>query len=439
MNQSLPIINLDNQWYIMQGNNLQKIEKPETLTGSNIVVTDFQDAIFGMETVTGPVEHAGALVEKHLRDIGLLDGPSKIIIHETRKVGDTATVIFTAIPADTYTEYFEMVNKQQDHCLLVPLLSVLCKQADLDKPESQAVVFHHGRDYDLLVVKDKKIKKILRFTAFSTIDEDVNQTLDTLSDEIKNHSIDDENKIDNIKWYSFLEDSDSDLSDRLSQATGIKVIKAPQTDITYENNKVKTSVTNFFNNISAKDSANDNTSQMLYMSEKVLPMAATLFVAILAYLVFLLWQWNSEISDIKQELSQSNKAQLTTELNNINNEMRQSEKDFASNKNARTTAQWLYDLNGIQSIPNPKQLVNDIGQALPEDVQIIGISLDSRKMPAVVVLEGVIEKSLKLAMKDLENMSTKLLDRGYSMQSNTSIELGDNNDFRITLKVDNND
>jgi len=439
MNQSLPIINLDNQWYIMQGNSLQKIEKPETLKGSNIVVTDFQDAIFGMETVTGPVEHARALVEKRLRDIGLLDGPSKIIIHETRKVGDTATVIFTAIPADTYTEYFEMVNKQQDHCLLVPLLSVLCKQADLDKAESQAIVFHHGRDYDLLVVKDKKIKKILRLTAFSTTDEDVNQTLDTLSEEIKSHGINDENKIDHIKWYSFLEDSDSDLSDRLSQSTGIEVIKAPQTELTYENNKVKTSVTNFFNNISAKDAANDNTSQMLYMSEKVLPMAATLFVAILAYLAFMLWQWNSEISDIKQELSQSNKAQLTTELNNINNEMRQSEKDFASNKNARTTAQWLYDLNGIQSIPNPKQLVNDIGQALPEDVRIIGISLDSSKIPAVVVLEGVIEKSLKLAMKDLENMSTKLLDRGYSMQSNTSIELGDNNDFRITLKVDNND
>ena len=126
-------------------------------------------------------------------------------------------------------------------------------------------------------------------------------------------------------------------------------------------------------------------------------------------------------------------------MKNIEQELSESNKQFAKNQNANNIGQWLYDLNGIQAVPNPKQLVADIGQALPEDVKIKGISLDSRKVPATVILEGVIDKPLKLAMTDLENMSTKLLSKGYSMQSNTSIEMVDNNDFRITLKVDYND
>jgi hypothetical protein len=441
MNQSLPIINLDNQCYLLQGSTLQKISKPETLKGSNVVLTDFQDAVFGLEMVTGPIEHAAALVEKRLRDVGLLDGPSKIFIHETRKVGDAATVIFTAVPADSYSQYFELVNKQKDHCLLVPLLSVLCKQVDLTSDENQAIVFQHNREFDLLIVKDKKITKVSRLTAFSTYEEDIEQTLENLASEIKHQNIDSEYKIDKIKWFSFIEDSSHKeaLPNKLNELTGIEVVNGPQTKLTFNNQEVNSSVVHFFGSISTKDAANDNTSQLLFNSEKLLPLVALVFVAILAYLSLLWWQWNGEIKNIKQQLSQSNKAQLTAELKNIEKELSESNQQFAKNKNASNIGQWLYNLNGIQAVPNPKQLVADIGQSLPNDVKIKGISLDSRKVPATVLLEGVIDKPLKLAMKDLEYMSTKLLSKGYSMQSDSSIEIVDNNDFRITLKVDYND
>ena len=441
MKQELPIINLDDQWYLVQGAHLQKIDKPETLDGSNIILTDFSDAVSGLEMVTGPVEHAAALIDKRLRDIGLLDGPSKIIVHNTRKVGDTATVIFTAIPADTYTEYFEMVNKQRDHCLVVPLLSVLCKQVDLSSDDGQAIVFHHNREFDLLIVKNKKIKKISRLTSFSTLDDDINQTLETLAKEIESQNIDSQNKIESIKWFAFLDakDNQNNLSDKLHDLTAIEIIDGSHVDIIYQNKEYQSSILHFFKNIKAKDAANENTSRMLYLSEKILPLVAMIFITVILYLSVILWQWNSEINGIKQELSQSNKNQLRTEINQIKNDLAQSNKQFAANKYAQTTSQWLYNLNGIQSSPNPKQLVEDIGRALQEEVQIVGISLDSRRSPATVILDGVIEKPLKFAMEDLENMSIKLLASGYSMQSNSSIEMRDNNEFRMTLKVNYND
>ena len=102
MKLSLPVINLDNQWYIYQGAHLKQIDKPDELPNTNVILTDFNDAIFGLETVSGPVEHAAALIEKRLRDVGLLDGPSKIMVHNIRKIGDTAKVLFTDIPADSY-------------------------------------------------------------------------------------------------------------------------------------------------------------------------------------------------------------------------------------------------------------------------------------------------------------------------------------------------
>ncbi len=441
MKHTLPIINLDNQWYLMQGAHLHKIDKPDSLDGTNVILTDFNDAVFGLETVSGPVEHSAALIEKRLRDIGLLDGPSKIIVHNTRKIGDTATVLFTAIPAESYADYFELVNRQTDHCLVVPVLSVLAKQIDPTQAEGQVIVFHHNREFDLLIVKDKRIRKVSRFTSFSTSEDDVNSTLDSLAEEINIQNNELSGTIKSIKWLSFLEQKDelSVLPKKLNALTNIDVIEGAHTDVIYQDKEYKTSLHQFFNNIKVADSANDSTSQILYKSEKLLPLVSVMFLAIIISLVGVMWKWNNQISNIEQELSQSNQSQLEADIAMIKSDLAKSNRQFENNRNAQKTSQWLYSLNGIQSAPDPKQLVDDIGSALPEDVQVTGISLDSRKSPATVILDGVIEKPLKLAMKDLENMSAVLLKNGYKMLTNSSIELNDNNDFRMTLKVDYND
>ena len=441
MKYSLPIINLDNKWYIYQGAHLKEIEKPEELSHTNLMLTDFNDAIFGLETVSGPVEHAAALIEKRLRDIGLLDGPSKVIVHNSRKIGDTAVVVFTAIPAESYTEYFELVDKQNDHCLIVPLMSVLEKQTDKVSGKSSALVFHHDREFDLIVVKDNKIRKVSRLTAFSTSDEDVSSTLDTLSKEINEHNLDTNSPITSIKWLNFLESKTNpkNYTDTIQEMTGIDVIEAAHSDIILNDEEYRTAIPLLINDIGAEDAANDSSSKLLYKSEKMLPLVAALFAVILLGLAYTMWNWHSKISDIQQELSQSNRAKIDSDIASIKADLARSNRQFAGNKNAQKTSQWLYDLNGIQSSPDPKQLVDDIGSALPQDVQIVGISLDAKKEPATVVLEGMIDKPLKLALKDLENMSTSLLSKGYKMESNSSIELSDNNDFRMTLKVDYND
>jgi hypothetical protein len=441
MNQTLPIINLDHQWYLMQGNNLNTIDKPNILNGSNVILTDFNDAVFGVETVTGPIEHSAALIEKRLREMGLLDGPGKVIVHNARKAGDTVTVLYTAISAEGYAEYFELINRQKDHCVIVPLLSVLAKQFDAKNDDGQAIVFHHNRQFDLIVMKDKRIKKVSRFTSFSNTKEDVASIFETLSEELINQNQGIDDQIKDIKWFSFLdEDSHIDnLVKKLADSTGINVSRGHHSDVILNDKKYKTSITSFYKKINSKDAANDTASKIFYNSEKYLPWVATVFAAILIGLMGLMFKWNGQIKNIEHELSQSNRNQLEAEIIKINEDLAQSNKDFAKNKDAQKISQWLYNLNGVQSSPDPKQLVTDIGKSLPEDVKIVGISLNSRTTPATVVLDGVIEKPLKLAMKDLDNMSANLLNSGYKMLSDSSIELKDNNDFRMTLKVDYND
>lgn len=441
MKYSLPVINLDNKWYVYQGAHLKEIEKPEELSSTNLILTDFNDAIFGLETVSGPVEHAAALIEKRLRDIGLLDGPSKVIVHNSRKIGDTVVVVFTAIPAESYTEYFELVDKQNDHCLIVPLMSVLEKQVDNSDDKCSAVVFHHDREFDLLVVQNNKIRKVSRLTAFSTSQEDVNSTLDTLSKEINAYNLDTNAPISHIKWLNFLaQKADAQkYSNQIHELTGVEVIEGVHSDVILNDEEYKTAIPLLINNINAEDAANDSTSKILYKSEKLLPMVAALLLVIILVLSYNMWKWNGQISDIQQKLSQSNRAKIDKDIASIKSDLAQSNRQFATNKNAQETSQWLYNLNGIQSSPDPKQLVDDIGSALPSEVQIVGISLDARRSPATVILDGMIDKPLKLALKDLENMSTSLLNKGYKMESNSSIELSDNNDFRMTLKVDYND
>jgi hypothetical protein len=441
MKLSLPVINLDNQWYVYQGAHLKQIEKPDELPNTNVILTDFNDAIFGIETVSGPVEHAAALIEKRLRDIGLLDGPSKIMVHNIRKIGDTAKVLFTAIPAESYSEYFELVNKQKDHCLVVPLMSVLYKQLDLSNERNNILIFQHEREFDLFLVKDSKISKISRLTAFSTLPEDVQTTIENLAQEIDSFNTDISQPISSIHWLSFLESKKSPTNyiEKIKSLTGIEVIEAKHSDVIYNDEECKTVLPKLLSDIDIKDAANDSTSKILFNSEKILPLAAVILFAVLLVLSYKLWDWNQQISNIESILATSNRAQLERDIASIKSDLIQSNKQFANNKLAQKTSQWLYNLNGIQSAPDPKQLVEDIGSALPQDVQIVGISLDAKRVPATVLLDGVIDKPLKLALKDLEDMSTSLLSKGYKMESNSSIELSDNNDFRMTLKVDYND
>ena len=444
MKYSLPIINLDHQWYLLQGVKLSKIDKPETLTGTELILTDLNDAVFGLENVSGPVEHAAALIERRLRDIGMLDGPSKVIVHDTHKISDITSVLFTAIPAESYTQYFQLVNNQKDHCLVVPLLSVLAKQVEKHTDSSKkakAFVFHHGREFDLIIVRDKQIVQVARLTAFSQSDEDVSQTLKTLATEVLKHNKSVLNRIENIQWSGFLEEEKNQNQNMktLAELTDLEVVAEQHSDIIFNGNEVKSVLPNLINCITIKDAANDANSRFLYNSEKFLPFMAAALLAAIVFLGALLIKWDRQIKDIDNELAQSDKSKLQADIASIKSDLMQANKLFSSNANAKSTSQWLYDLNGIQSAPDPKQLVDDVGSSLPEDVLIVGISLDSRRSPATVVLKGVIEKPLQQALKDLELMSGELLRRGYQMMNNSSIELGDNNDFRMTLKVDYND
>ena len=444
MKYSLPIINLDHQWYLLQGVQLSKIDKPETLAGTELILTDFNDAVFGLENVSGPVEHAAALIEKRLRDIGMLDGPSKVIVHKTHKIGDITNVLFTAIPAESYAKYFQLVNNQKDHCLVVPLLSVLAKQVEkhtASSKQAMAFVFHHGREFDLIIVRDRQIVQVSRLTAFSLMDEDVNQTLKTVATEVLEQNKSVLNKIESIQWSGFLEEEaiQNQYMKTLSELTGIDVVASPHSEIIYQGTEVKTVLPSLIDDVTVKEAANDANSRFLYSSEKVLPFVATVFLAIIVFLGGLLVKWNNQISAIDSELAQSDKSKLQADIASIKSDLMQSNKLFANNAHAQKISQWMYDLNGIQSAPDPKQLVDDIGSSLPKDVLIVGISLDSRRSPSTVVLEGVIDKPLQQALKDLEAMSGELLSKGYKMMNNSSIELSDSNDFRMTLKVDYND
>jgi hypothetical protein len=441
MKYTLPIINLDHQWYLLQGVQLSKIDKPETLTGTELILTDFNDAVFGLENVSGPVEHAAALIEKRLRDIGMLDGPSKVIVHNTQKIGDITSVLFTAIPAESYAKYFQLVNNQKDHCLVVPLLSVLSKQVEgytASSKQAKAFVFHHDREFDLIIVRDKHIVQVSRLTAFSSIDEDVNQTLKTLATEVLQQNKSVLNRIESIQWSGFLEETtvQNQYMKTLGELTDLEVVAAHHTEIIYQGREVKTVLPNLINKVTVKEAANDANSRFLFTSEKILPFVAAALLATILFFGGLLVKWNSQIKDIDYELAKSDKSKLQADIASIKSDLIQSNKLFANNANAQKISQWMYDLNGIQSAPDPKQLVDDIGSSLPEDVLIVGISLDSRRSPATVVLEGVIDKPLQQALKDLETMSGELLRKGYKMLNNSSIELSDSNDFRMTLKVD---
>ncbi len=441
MNKSTPMIHLGEQWWLLNENRLSAIEPEQNFSKTHFIISDFNNAIHGLETISGPVEHAKALVEKQLRDAGLLDGPGKILIHDTRKIGDAISVVFTAVPTELYADYFEKIVTQKDHCLVIPLMAVLTKYCLSIKEKNFVFVFHYEKQFDLIIVINGHIKVITRLTSYSESKADIKSTLSTLTTEISHYTDKHNAPIISLYWASF-KCSQADLDfyqQNLSDSTGLDIKMLSHQDRQIEHEKIKSSLPIISEHISENDAANSFKSQFLYKSEKILPLVAVIFFVLISLALATIWKWNTQISNYKSQINQSNKSQLEAQIDTIKQDLRDSNLKFSKNKHAKKISQWIYALDGIQIEADPKQLINDIGSALTKDIQVVAIQYDTQSKPAKVIIEGIIEKPLKFALNDLEKLSSALLLKGYSMLSNSSIELSDNNDFRLTLKIGGTD
>ncbi|WP_435101177.1 hypothetical protein [Arhodomonas sp. AD133] len=89
------------------------------------VITDFEDAHIGVLRFEGKPQYARAIIERHVRDAGWVEGPSHVIIHRLNRHHGGGQAFFTAVTLAVWQRTLDWARLQRRHCLILPLGALL--------------------------------------------------------------------------------------------------------------------------------------------------------------------------------------------------------------------------------------------------------------------------------------------------------------------------
>ncbi|MEJ2038643.1 MAG: hypothetical protein P8X55_06870 [Desulfosarcinaceae bacterium] len=175
--------------------------------GEKWLVTDFQEALSRLMTVEGPVKYAELLVRRKLQESGEFEEPVQIIPHWKKKRGRNATdIFFTAVPARLADFYFQVLRRQADVTMVVPMYALMwgtLKQLRSGNPA--AVVLRHGRFADVLIGDQGRIYFANRCVAFDTEPEQLQALWQTVLADITDAETEHRIKVGKVVCLNWLE------------------------------------------------------------------------------------------------------------------------------------------------------------------------------------------------------------------------------------------
>ncbi len=140
-------------WFRLHGDLLGEIPAWQRVQGAALVIVDFEDAAVGIHVCRGRPEYAAAQVEKHARTEGLSEGPTHVMLHARQQADDGSQVFYTAVPLAAWQQLQIWAAQQNDHCLVVPLGSLLAQWLK----NGQMRLLRMGRDLHLLALQDGRL------------------------------------------------------------------------------------------------------------------------------------------------------------------------------------------------------------------------------------------------------------------------------------------
>lgn len=171
------MLHVDGRWLSFDGDRVTVSESRPRVVQPTLVATDFDDAVSDVVSLEGNPSHAVALIERRLRSDGLIDGDSKVLIHQLRTVGNGYQALYTAVPLDRWQAMFGWAEQQDDHAMLLPLVGLLWKRL---RP-GRGIVLHSGRKVVFLAALRAGVVHASAL-AFSDSREDLAMTVAALGD-----------------------------------------------------------------------------------------------------------------------------------------------------------------------------------------------------------------------------------------------------------------
>lgn len=432
---STAIIDLGNQRWALQDNNLYALSAIDRVEGPIVQITDFGASLQRVENVAAPKRYAAAILEKSLRDRGDTDGASKILLSSADTYAGTTRALYTAVSAERFNQYWQIANKHSDHYLLVPQLAMLLRKGQKIKDKNPVILFQHGYNIDLLLISDHKPVAALRVTASGSEQDDWERALRFLVAELAHLQNDLELTLRKAYWYDWDPEGvciPEWICHWLDSNTELQIVKEEPVTLNYNGEQILCSLPGLLTSCHSSDAVNTLGSKGSYWGERVLPYAAMVMLSASAALFALSLQWGERSQENAQGISSLIDQINTTDLNTISHQLKQP----VSQADDNPQYNFISRLHRAASLPPLPKVIADVRGLMPTESRITGLSLDLEGKTSVMILEGWISAEPVTVNKLLQQLIRDLNSKGYQVKDNGLLAQKQRNLFQLEITLD---
>lgn len=435
------VLDISGRQWLVKGRKLLELDDVSGVKGPKVIVTDFGDAFTRVDTVVSSKQYAEAIIEKSLRNQGDMDGASKVLILDSETNSNTTQALFSAVSAEIFAKYWTVATQHWDHCLLIPVTSLLLRQAVSKGKGCHAVVLQYEQHLDMLITFNGRARSSLRVSSSSMDEDDWQRAINYIAAEMQQVVANIGHELNSVSWVDWnpiiTVVTPLKLSKKLSDALSIEISTVPSNGLKFNGEVIDGGLATLMNNAQAADAVNSVVDKSLFYTERSLPWIAGLLLAVSSALIASGLYWQNLATTKKQETSDLLAKVDNSLLSAMQTNTTSYQQDYS--KNQKLDYEFIDTLHQALQLPSVAKMMNDVRESLPKGVKISLLSLDKVKenlLPSAFIVEGRIFKPLAETNADIEYMIKKLTRHGYHVEDNGLVNKENNHIFQLILTMD---
>ncbi|MGB8715324.1 MAG: hypothetical protein WCD66_03060 [Rhodanobacteraceae bacterium] len=337
----LTVFHLGGRWLALDDSRLVELPEYPELDMPVMVVSDFNQALTGVMSLEAKPAMAAPLIERRLRDEGMVEGETRLEISHLVRVGKGFQALYSAIPMLDWQNMISWAGSRSDHCLVVPLLSVAKR---LLKPD-QAVVLRHGQQVTFLTIDTHSIQHA-ETMAYSNDSAGVRDAVNSLADRVR-ALLGQGQRPTRVLWYALDSQPTQDeeaLAASFAQAGDMNVQLADHRSLILDSgDTIQSAMPGVAAAAQVSDATTSRFAGLMMLAERALPMAAVLMLVVALGLLLLGWRGHSQAAE-KNDSAQQMQAQ-------------------ASSLQSKTRAQMARLKQGSEPLQHTRQFVQRLANA----------------------------------------------------------------------------
>lgn len=411
------IIEMDGAVWSVSGNQVQAVDRFESVPGDKRLMIDFPSGLSRVMTVEAPFKYAETMVVRKLQEEGEFDESVTILTHWKKKRGPKNTqVFFTAVSTDTYIRFTDRIQEHGHTVVFFPLYQVLYHFLTKAAGKSPAaVVFHHDRFADIIIGSSRKVLLASRCTAFDTTPDQIESLWDMVMTDISAAENDHDLTIDRIFLLNWM-DTALTLPESSTPDRFLTVNQAP---VFYQGNPCSATFLKAAGMLPVHRGTVSKSGLLLYALRKGAFLAVFLFFIACLGITGLYWKVDHAADLIGRQIAQTEDRI---------SQLRKTVSIQPANIRFDPTFAFVTELSTIRNTPSFKQILSDIQAGLfqPAVLKNVAVSYTGREVK--IELYGSVNSGFDNAYKGYQSFVRHLEETGYQIEKsdfNTRINLSE--------------